>query len=100
MSRKYQKPSVEDDDERTKRHFLSKEEFDRALDNILPRPNSCNVLKTFIRDNEFVRIGEILRLFGKGEWSLRPRTFSILRMLGCIEAMDGFVSENRTDIYL
>lgn len=79
---------------------MSKEEFDRALDNILPRPSSCNVLKTFIRDNEFVRIGEILRLFGKGEWSLRPRTFSILRMLGCIEAMDGFVSENRTDIYL
>jgi len=85
---------------RTVRYFPTEAEFDRALNQWLPPLDDHIGAKNIIRDNAFTRIGELLRLYGKGEWSLRPRTFAILRMLGCTNAMDSFVSEHRLDIFL
>jgi hypothetical protein len=109
MSQQYYKPAIQEvEDEydagthadRPTRNMLSKDEFNRMVENVLTLASNANLFKTIIRDSEFARIGELFRLFGKGEWSLRPRTFTILRMLGCMEAMDTFVSEQRTDVYL
>lgn len=105
MAKNYQPPTVEDDPEdglltTITKAFISKEDFERMISLILPLPGSCNISKTIFRDTQFIRIAELLQLFGKTEWSLRPRTFAILRMLGCTDAMDGFVSEHRSDLYL
>ncbi|OCK80990.1 kinase-like protein, partial [Lepidopterella palustris CBS 459.81] len=56
--------------------------------------------KAIIRDNVFPHISELLKRFGQVEWSLRPRTFCILRMLGCVDAMNAFIAEKRTDFFL
>ncbi|KAH6644829.1 kinase-like domain-containing protein, partial [Boeremia exigua] len=48
----------------------------------------------------FARVGELLQLFGQVDWALRPRTFCILRVLGCQELMDSFVALKMTDASL
>ncbi|KAJ8110231.1 hypothetical protein OPT61_g6867 [Boeremia exigua] len=53
-----------------------------------------------VRDGMFSRVGELLQLFGQVEWALRPRTFCILRVLGCQELMDSFVALKTTDASL
>lgn len=45
----------------------------------------------------FQPISEILIQYGKGEWSLRPRLFSLLRMLDCMDLLDCFVREGIMD---
>ena len=39
-------------------------------------------------------------MHGKLQWSLRPRTYAILRLIGCEEALDDFVSHNLSDFGL
>ncbi|KAK8096024.1 kinase-like protein [Apiospora kogelbergensis] len=46
------------------------------------------------------KISQILVEFGKRDWSLRPRTFAVLWILGIPEALDVFVAQDRTDHYL
>ena len=85
MPSRYHKPTVEDEDEEGSMPFPSEAQFNRALDQFLPQLDAILGFKQIIRDNVFTRITEILQTYGKGEWSLRPRTFAILRMLGCTE---------------
>jgi hypothetical protein len=81
-------------------HFLTDNEFNRAMDTLIPLLNLALGAKQIIRDSMFTPIAEKLQAYGKGEWSLRPRTFAILRMLGCPELMDMFIREHRQDISL
>ena len=37
--------------------------------------------------------------YGKPGWSHRPRPFIILHMIGCPDALDGFVAENLSDLF-
>ncbi len=77
--------------------FISEEQLNKGLDKWLPRPGDPQGEKRVLKDSVFPQISELLKCYGKGEWSLRPRTFAILRMLGCPEALDEFVNLNRKD---
>lgn len=117
MSTNYVKPSVEDDPTEGPggisglgnsdeipwppiTYFLTDNEFENAMDTLIPPLNPALGGKQIIRDSMFTLISEKLQAYGKGEWSLRPRTFAILRMLGCPELMDLFIHEHRQDISL
>jgi serine/threonine protein kinase len=39
-------------------------------------------------------------MYGKNEWGLRPRTFLVLHMINCLEAVDEFFQEGYSDIAL
>lgn len=80
---------------------ITKVELDAQLDKLnVPRPDDELDMMPSLRDGMFPYIGELLRQFGQGEWALRPRTFCILRSLGCPELMDAFVALKRTDAFL
>ncbi|RMZ89827.1 hypothetical protein DV736_g2953, partial [Chaetothyriales sp. CBS 134916] len=51
-----------------------------------------------LRDKEYIWLTGWLETNGFGEWGKRPRTFAILYMMGCPEAVDGFVEQNLYDI--
>ncbi|KAH8645882.1 hypothetical protein BGZ60DRAFT_438434 [Tricladium varicosporioides] len=107
MSSTYHQPTVEEeireDSESELQSIISfptEAQLNRALGKFLPPLDDALGAKQIIRENVFAPIAGLLRLYGKGEWSLRPRTFAILRMLGCTELMDKFVRENWRDISL
>jgi hypothetical protein len=80
---------------------ISQREFDAQLDRLnIPRPDDGLDMLPILRDGIFPFIGELLRQLGQGEWALRPRTFCILRILGCPDLMDSFVASKRTDAFL
>ncbi len=80
--------------------FIEEAELNRGLDMCLPRPQDPHAEMRVLRDSVFVQIRDLLVQYGKGEWSLRPRTFAILRMLGCLDALDEFIKQKRTDSFL
>lgn len=81
--------------------LITEAQLNDKLDKLnIPGPNDPMPEQAIIRDHAFRYISELLQWFGKPQWSLRPRTFCILRMLGCINAMDAFVAEKRTDVFL
>lgn len=46
----------------------------------------------------FPQLARLLELSGKKSWSLRPRTYTILRIINRLDAMNAFVSEGLYDI--
>ncbi|KAK7420409.1 hypothetical protein QQX98_002832 [Neonectria punicea] len=74
--------------------------FRKGLAKFLPQPNDPLMERRILLDAVFPAISQLLVDYGKFEWSLRPRTFSLLWMLGIPEKMDTFVAEGRTDHYL
>jgi serine/threonine protein kinase len=80
---------------------LTETELNDYLEKLnIPGPNDPDADNAIIRDNDFTLVSELLEKFGKTEWSLRPRTFCILRMIGCVEAISDFVTEKRTDNFI
>ena len=80
---------------------ISEAELNAQLDKFnIPQPNDPMGMHPVIRDDVFPHISELLRQFGRGEWALRPRTFCILRVLGCTEVLDSFIAMKRTDAFL
>lgn len=77
--------------------FISDAELNQGLNKWLPRPNDHCAARTVLRDSVFQPISELLVMYGKGEWSLRPRIFSVLRILGCTELLDFFAHEGLMD---
>ncbi|KAL9087159.1 MAG: hypothetical protein Q9165_006810 [Trypethelium subeluteriae] len=53
-----------------------------------------------LRNQDYQSISEYLQMAGKRSWADRPRTFTVLYMIGHVEAMDGFVAEDLSDIAL
>jgi len=108
MAINYLKPSVEDGPAESSDEgeappmgsFLTDKEFNGEMDRIIPPLDPALGAKQIIRDNMFTPIAEKLQRYGKGEWSLRPRIFAILRMLGGTELMDTFVREKIQDFSL
>lgn len=90
--------------QRTQRRIedaISRSDFLRGLSRVLPPalPDGC-VRPKRLRDAEFQLIGQWCARYGKNEWARRPRTFVILHMIGCEEALDGFVEERLSDFAL
>lgn len=77
--------------------FISDAELNQGLNKWLPRPNDPCAARTVLRDSVFQPISELLVMYGKGEWSLRPRIFSVLRILGCMNLLDCFTQEGLMD---
>jgi tRNA A-37 threonylcarbamoyl transferase component Bud32 len=53
-----------------------------------------------LREAEINRVAELCKWYGKDEWSLRPRTFIILYMIGRPELIDDFVRDRLFDVCL
>ena len=81
---------------------ISRVDFERAIERMVPAPMTSDSPPTRgpFRDADVHRVAELLHLYGKEQWSLRPRTFAILRMIGCTEAIEGFIGERLSDISL
>ncbi|KAK5163506.1 uncharacterized protein LTR77_010688 [Saxophila tyrrhenica] len=81
--------------------LLSDNDFYTHLGQMLPDPSRYKTPpRKMFREAEFERIAELLKLRGKPKWALRPRTYVVLYMTGLESAMDSFVAEERSDIYL
>lgn len=80
---------------------MTAETFMQGLSGYLPRP-AAEVASAprRLRDEQFVRIAEWCNLGGHPDWGLRPRTFVVLHMIGCDDAMDAFVADRLSDIAL
>jgi hypothetical protein len=78
------------------------EELNQALNRIIPPSITQDGLAEQgpFRDADIGRISELLLHSGKPEWSRRPRTFALLRMIQCTEAIEGFIAEKLSDFYL
>ena len=80
---------------------MTEAQLNAQLDKLnIPGPYDPMPEQAIIRDQAFRYVSELLQRFGQFEWSLRPRTFCILRMLGCVKDMSTFVAEKRTDFFL
>jgi serine/threonine protein kinase len=82
--------------------FMTEKDFNRALAHYFPPSagrEEAPVVASF-RDGDFLKFENLLQLSGKFEWSKRPRTFAILKMIGCTEALEGFIAEQKSDFYL
>ena len=82
--------------------FMSEKEFNKALARHFPQSAGREEVPAVasFRDADFLYLENILRLNGKFEWSKRPRTFAILKIIGCTEALEGFIAEQKSDFYL
>jgi hypothetical protein len=84
-----------------KSFFLSAADFFKGLNKIAPLPElSIQQAPKRLRDAEFVRVAEWCAMYGKEQWSLRPRTFIVLYMIGCPEAIDEFAEQGYSDLAL
>jgi Protein kinase domain len=87
--------------ENTFEQILTAKDFIKGLNRIAPPPMSDSQhAPKRLRDAEFIRVAEWCSMYGKPEWSLRPRTFIILHFIGCHDALDGFVDEGYSDLAL
>ena len=55
--------------------------------------------KSRCEEANFHRLASILAEMGKSSWALRPRTYTVLRMIDRLDAMDSFVQLDLRDIH-
>ncbi|KAI9891084.1 MAG: hypothetical protein M1814_003283 [Vezdaea aestivalis] len=53
---------------------------------------------TAFAEKDYDRITRLLVQFGKQDWSYRPRTYAVLRLIDKVDVLDGFVAEGLKDI--
>lgn len=74
-------------------------QFYEGLEKVLPRGTSNAQLGTKrVRDQEYIWISDWCNINGFQDWGQRPRTFTILHMMGMPDALDVFVQEGLYDI--
>jgi hypothetical protein len=84
-----------------KSFFLSAADFFKGLNKIAPPPElGGQQAPKRLRDAEFVRVAEWCAMYGKEEWSKRPRTFIVLHMIGYHEAIEEFAKQGYSDLAL
>ncbi|KAH0542810.1 hypothetical protein FGG08_002858 [Glutinoglossum americanum] len=84
------------------RYWLRIEEFESAISAVLPIPAQAGELSALrpLKAYQFLEVTRLLEIYGKYGWSLRPRTYSILRMAKRTDGMDAFIAEGLYDISL
>ena len=82
--------------------FITAADFNRAINRIIPPPlpQDGPPPRDPLRDADFTRITDLLKLHGKSEWSKRPRTFALLRMTGSTEVIEAFIADHLSDFSL
>ncbi|KAF4954259.1 hypothetical protein FSARC_12196 [Fusarium sarcochroum] len=82
------------------KNYISNEEFRRSISKWLSQSDNPALDQPVLKPAIFVNISELLNDYGKHEWSLRPRIFSILWMMGIPEMIDTFIAEKISDNYI
>ena len=77
---------------------LSQAQLELEMQKILPVKSGDEDVN--LSDADFDRISSILCQAKREEWSFRPRTYTILRMIDAIDLLDDFVQLNCWDIAL
>lgn len=79
-----------------------REPVEEALAALFPRDLDADnaVAFNYFDDSKFRRIGQLLKQLGQPEWSLRPRTYAVLRMIHRVDDMQAFVLDGLFDISL
>lgn len=80
------------------RSSLSHAQLELEMQKILPVKSGGQ--DVHLSDADFDRITEILCQANREEWSFRPRTYALLRMINAIDLLDDFVQLNCWDIAL
>lgn len=75
---------------------LTEAEFERAFAPLVASARKAGASQ----DTVFVKIGKLLAELGKRERSLRPRTYTVLRMINQAHYMDHFVTNGLLDVHL
>ncbi|KAH0564817.1 hypothetical protein GP486_001790 [Trichoglossum hirsutum] len=70
-------------------------DFERAIVAIVP---SAETRQSQLSDSDFDAISRLLSQVGKAQWSHRPRTYAVLRMIDRIDLFDTFILDGRKDI--
>ena len=78
---------------------LTASELEQAMQTIFPFGNGENEPEEF-SDTSFDAIANLLRQAGREEWSLRPRTYAVLRMINIVQLLDEFIKAEFWDIEL
>ncbi|OCL02092.1 kinase-like protein, partial [Glonium stellatum] len=78
------------------------DDFETAIDEILSQSGSGETRPELCPypDSIFPRISRQLELANKATWSLRPRTYTVLRLINRLDALNGFIAEGLFDISL
>lgn len=74
--------------------------FEGIAEVIPPGTASEQNIHRVLSDAQFGHISSFCESNKFHEWGKRPRTLVILHMIGCLEAIDGFVSEGLSDVAL
>ncbi|KAK4249135.1 hypothetical protein C7999DRAFT_30347 [Corynascus novoguineensis] len=74
-------------------------DIEAAIAALIPSIRQGHDLKP-VPDSIYPQIFRLLELGGKHAWSLRPRTYALLRLIGRLDAMTSFVSEGLFDVSL
>ena len=78
---------------------LTASELELAMQTLFPTENGENEAQE-LSDTSFDDIANLLRQAGREEWSLRPHTYAVLRMINIVQLLDDFVKAEFWDIEL
>ena len=78
--------------------FLSHAQLELEMQKIMPLAGGNQDIR--LSEADFDRIAEILLQANREEWSYRPRTYALLKMIDAIGLMDDFVKNDCLDIAL
>ena len=80
---------------------IGDDRFEASLRRFLPQPSKDGApVRKRLRDAQFRQLAEFCCRAGHPQWGLRPRTYAVLRMIGYPEAIEDFITERLTDIFL
>ncbi|KAI9868230.1 MAG: hypothetical protein M1813_006975 [Trichoglossum hirsutum] len=81
---------------------ISLDEIERGIAAVFPPLSQGSRLASTVsfRESDFRRISRFLKKLKKDDWSLRPRTYAVLRMINRLDDMPVFVREGLYDISL
>lgn len=74
---------------------LSIADFERAMAALFRPPEAK---QSQFADSDFDNMSRLLAQVGKPQWSYRPRTYAVLRMIDRIDLFDPFILEGLKDI--
>ena len=80
------------------RTILSHAQLELEIQKIMPVASGSHEKK--LSDADFDHIAEILLQANREEWSYRPRTYMLLKMIDAVDLMDDFVKDDCLDIAL
>ena len=71
--------------------LIPTDDFERAMASLFP-PAGGNTSR--FADSDIDKISRLLVQVGKLEWSVRPRTYAVLRLIGRVDIFEVFISDS------